>query len=91
MVKAVPRYRENPPPKYPRRAKRKAIQGTVRLFVRVDSTGGVAGVKVAKSSGFDLLDRSALEAVKRWRFDPATRNGRPVESRVEIPIEFRLQ
>lgn len=88
---AVPRYRDNPPPAYPRRARRKGVQGTVRLAVWVDRNGTVGGVEVARSSGYDILDRSALDAVKNWRFEPATRDGQPVASRVEVPVEFKLK
>jgi len=88
---AVPRYRDNPPPTYPRRARHRGIEGTVRLAVWVDAAGAVEGVAVARSSGYDILDRCALDAVRSWRFDPATRNGRPEASKVEVPVAFRLK
>ena len=91
VVIAVPRYRDSPPPAYPRRARRKGIQGMVRLAVWVDPTGAVEKLALARSSGYDILDRSALDAVKNWRFDPATRNGQAIASQVEIPVEFKLE
>ena len=43
---------------------------------------------LAQSSGNRDLDRAALEAVRRWRFQPAQRNGQPVSATVIIPLEF---
>jgi protein TonB len=48
-------------------------------------------VSVKQSSGFPLLDDSATSTVRgRWRFIPARHDGVPVESRVTVPIRFRL-
>jgi protein TonB len=45
---------------------------------------------VLKSSGYDMLDQSALETVRaRWRFIPARRDGVPVADTVQVPIRFR--
>ena len=46
---------------------------------------------VKESSGYVLLDQSAMRAVKRWHFKSATVAGIPVSSQVEVPIEFRLE
>jgi len=80
----------NPRPAYPFAARRKGVEGRVVLRVSVLASGGVAGIAVERTSGSRLLDRAALDAVRRWRFSPATRLGQPVASTVRVPITFRL-
>ncbi len=53
-------------------------QGEVRLDVHVSADGTVLDVRLRQSSGSPLLDRTAIDTVRRWRFDPATVDGRPV-------------
>jgi protein TonB len=77
-----------PPPSYPREAQRRGIGGTVRVQATVSSDGSVDRMEVAASSGNRYLDRAAMEAVRRWRFKPAMRNGQPVSATVVIPLEF---
>ena len=87
---SVPLYDLNPPPHYPRAARRRNYQGTVMLDVRVTVDGSVAQVRIAKSSGHAILDRSAAKSVKGWRFSPALRAGRPIEMWVQVPVRFKL-
>ena len=85
-------YGANPLPPYPLVARRLGMEGVVLLEVLVASDGHAADVRVAKSSGYPALDESALTTVReRWRFIPAHRDGVPVESRVTVPIRFRLE
>lgn len=88
---SVPLYDLNPPPVYPRVARRRNYQGTVMLDVRVTAMGTVAEVKVAQSSGYSVLDHSALNSVRNWRFEPARRGTRPIETWVQVPVRFELQ
>lgn len=83
-------YRANPPPAYPLVARRRGMEGVVLLRVLVAADGRVAEVEIAEGSGFAVLDQSALETVRGWRFRPASRGGRAVEARVEVPIRFSL-
>lgn len=83
-------YRLNPAPDYPPLALRRGWQGTVRLRVTLDSEGHPTQVGLAVSSGYPMLDESALDAVRRWRFSPATRLGKPVAATVEVPIVFKI-
>jgi TonB family protein len=46
---------------------------------------------LVQGSGARELDRAAVEAVRRWRFAPATRGGQPVEGSVQVPITFNLK
>lgn len=86
-----PKYAENPEPLYPREARKKGFQGEVVLKVEVLSNGLVGQVEVKQSSGHEILDRSALSAVKQWKFFPAKRGESTISSWVNIPIKFQLQ
>ena len=90
-VLARPLYEKNPPPLYPRLAKRLGQQGVVRLEVFVSASGTAEEVKVAIGSGHEMLDEAALETVRGWRFAPGLRNGQPVGMWVRVPIRFALQ
>ena len=68
----------NTPPPYPGMARRLGDQGEVRLDVHVGADGRVTEVRLKQSSGSTLLDRTAMDTVKKWRFKPATVDGRPV-------------
>jgi len=84
-------YGTNPLPPYPLVARRLGMEGVVLLEVVVAPDGHAADVRIARSSGYPALDESALATVRdRWRFVPARREGVPVESRVTVPIRFKL-
>ena len=88
---ARPAYGSNPKPPYPLAARRLGVEGVVTLEVLVRPDGSPAEVRVRGSSGSPLLDDSAVETVRsRWRFIPARRGNVPVESRVSVPIRFKL-
>jgi protein TonB len=63
----------------------------VLLRVQILADGSAGSVSVAKTSGFESLDEAALAAVRRWKFVPAKRDGNPVESVVNVPINFNLK
>lgn len=90
-VLARPLYERNPPPLYPRLARRMGKQGVVLLEVFVSASGMVEEVKVATGSGHEILDEAALDAVRGWRFAPGQRNGRPAAMRVRVPVRFELR
>jgi protein TonB len=83
-------YLNNPPPRYPEKARLRKQQGTVLLDVRVKTDGKPRGIRVAKSSGHHSLDQAALQTVRLWEFVPARRGSKHVEANVEIPITFRI-
>jgi protein TonB len=78
------------PPVYPREEQRRGIQGTTVLIVSIDANGGVLDVEVERSSGNRNLDREAVKAARRWRFNPEVRDGKKVSSRVRVPVEFKF-
>lgn len=88
---ALPNYKQNSPPKYPLLARRRSYQGTVLLEVLVTREGKVGSVRLARSSGFDMLDRAAIKGVKRWVFHPGRKGDELVEMWVKVPIRFQLR
>jgi len=80
----------NPPPTYPPDARARGEQGRVIVRVVVGADGLPQTVGLAVSSGYPLLDRAALRAVRRWRFVPAERDGKPVAAVIDVPIAFHL-
>lgn len=81
----------NATPAYPYASRIRSEQGRVTLLVEVDAQGDVADVRVLSSSGFPALDRSAVEAVRQWRFEAALREGVPIFSTTSIGIAFQLE
>jgi protein TonB len=77
-----------PSPVYPEFAKEAQIQGTVVLHALVSAEGSVANIKVFR--GITGLNDVAVDAVKRWRFQPAMKAGQPTCTWIEVPVEFRL-
>ncbi len=91
VQEAVPLYKINPPPRYPRTARRRGAQGTVILSVYVDAQGRVANLWIFESSGFRVLDNAALEGVKKWSFEPGRKGDTKVAMWVNVPVRFELQ
>lgn len=81
----------NRKPDYPKLSQRFGEQGTTVLLVLVQSDGSAGEVQIRKSSGYDLLDASARTAIRNWRFNPATSDGKAIAEWYEISIPFTLQ
>jgi TonB family protein len=75
---------------YTDEARRRGIEGDVVLEVIVTQAGTVDRVRVVRGLGAGL-DQNAIAAVKQWRFDPARRQGAPVDVVVEVSVEFRMR
>ncbi len=86
-----PRYDRNPKPPYPMIARKRGYKGVVVLKVEILSNGRVGQVRVKRSSGHRILDRSALKTVKEWRFIPARQGEDPTRIWADIPIKFILE
>jgi protein TonB len=84
------RYRSNPKPPYPEEARRLREEGIVLVSVEVGADGLPVEVTLKQSSGYESLDRAAVEAVKGWTFEPAREGPLPVASRVDVPVRFSL-
>lgn len=78
-----------PNPDYPEAARAAHFQGVCVLKLTVGSDGRTHDITVARSLGFGL-DEKAVEAVKEWRFEPATKGGEPVPVKVNVEVSFRV-
>jgi protein TonB len=87
---ALPRGGYQVRPAYPARARTAGVEGTTRLRVLVTPRGRVAEARVDESAGDADLDRAALGAVLRWRFEPLTLPPEAPGLWVIVPIHFRL-
>ena len=76
-------------PEYSEDARKARVQGTVVLEGIIDEKGLTHAVKVRDGLGFGL-DEQAIEAVKRWRFRPATKDGKPLAIIGTFYLTFRL-
>jgi len=86
---SAPRVLENPSPDYSEEARKAKYQGTVVLWLIVDSNGKPRDVKVARSLGMGL-DQKAIEAVRLWKFHPAMKDGTPVAVQINVEVNFHL-
>jgi protein TonB len=95
VVDAEPDYRadylNNPRPAYPMVARRMGYRGKVLLNVEVMSEGKAGQVLIYASSGHAVLDNSALQVVRSWRFVPARQAGRAITKWFIVPISFSLE
>jgi TonB family protein len=78
-----------PDPEYSEFARQHKIKGTVFLAVAINATGGVDAVKVVHSLE-PSLDQKAMEAVRQWKFNLATKDGKPVAVQIELTVGFDL-
>jgi len=85
-----PKFISGKDPNYTDSAYNAKIEGTVILAVGINEKGKVTSVKV-KSPLDKGLDRNAMKAVKKWKFQPATVDGNPVATEVNISVDFRLR
>ncbi len=76
-------------PKYIADAANERVEGIVRLTAVIRKDGTIDGVELLKHLD-DRLDRSAEEALAKWRFEPARRDGTPVDVDAVFEIPFRL-
>jgi TonB family protein len=79
-----------PSPQYTEIARKARIQGVVIVEAIIDKEGKVTNVKVLKGLPMGL-DTAAADAVKKWTFQPATLNGKPVAVIYNLTVNFRLQ
>jgi len=84
-----PRVVKKVPPEYPEEAKRNKVEGTVKLQVILRKDGTVAVQNVVE--GDPILAPAAIEAVKRWRYEPTQLDGKPVDVQTTIEVNFTLK
>lgn len=88
--KAYPLYRENPSPGYPEVARQQGYEGVVLVQAEILADGRVGKAVISKSSGYAILDQTAIKAVLAWKFEPAKKSGIPYKTWAELPIKFVL-
>jgi TonB family protein len=86
---SAPRPISTPDPEYTEEARRAKYQGTCVLGLIVDDEGQPREIRIARSVGLGL-DQKAIDAVRRWRFEPAMKDGRPVAVQISVEVSFRL-
>jgi TonB family protein len=79
-----------PQPQYTEIARKARIQGVVIVQAIIDKSGSVTNVQVLKGLPMGL-DQAAVEAIKKWKFEPATLNGKPVDVYYNLTVNFTLQ
>jgi protein TonB len=87
-VDELPVARRIVEPAYPDLAREAQVEGLVVVRARVDSTGRVDQVEIERS--VPLLDQAALDAARKFRFDPARVGRHPVAVWVQLPFRFKL-
>jgi TonB family protein len=84
-----PKLISNVEPQFDDDARRRNITGKVTIFVVIESDGRVGDVRLVRSLSKGL-DREALDAVKKWRFEPAKKDHQPIATKATIDIDFRM-
>jgi TonB family protein len=83
-----PRVIKGAKPQYPQAAFAAKIEGTVLVEALIDVEGRISRARVIQS--VPGLDEAALEAARRWRFEPARKAGKPVATIIHMPVAFRI-
>jgi len=76
-------------PEYSKKAREASVQGTVLLQIVVNEKGKAVDIAVLSPVGFGL-DENAIDAVKKWEFEPGKKSGEPVPTWANIEVNFRL-
>jgi TonB family protein len=85
----MPRAIFMPDPEFTDLARKKKIQGVVTLSLIVGIDGTTHDITVDKGIGYGL-DEKAVQAVSRWKFTPALKDGEPIEQKIAVEVSFRL-
>lgn len=83
----------NGQPKYPPQALRSGVEGSVSVRIEVDASGTPTDVRIIERTGERSrdLDRAVTDAARKWRFEPAMKNGKPVAGAVVVPVQFKSE
>lgn len=84
-----PKLQRKVDPEYSEAARKAKFQGTVVLYIEVDTNGKPTNIRVVRSIGMGL-DEKAVEAVSKWTFVPGKKNGVPVKVMATVEVNFRL-
>jgi protein TonB len=90
-VDQVPAVTLQIPPEYPYHARRQGTEGVVSIRFLVTREGEVSSFSVLKASPEGVFDEATRRSVLRWKFRPGVKDGRDVDTWVEMDIEFELE
>jgi protein TonB len=76
-------------PTYPPQALSRGLEGEVRVRITIDTAGRVADAQVISGTPAGVFDQAAVNAVRKWRFEPVVKDGRPIEASVATTIRFQ--
>lgn len=79
---------EPTPPRYPADAVSQNVGGKVVLVIALDAQGVPVNIEVEKSEPAGVFDQAAVDAAYQWRFNPKIEDGKPVASRIRVPVDF---
>jgi TonB family protein len=77
-----------PAPAYPKEALAQHINGKVVLLIDIDAQGNPTNVVVDKSEPAGVFDQASIDAARKWKFQPAVKDGIPVAGRISVPVQF---
>lgn len=89
-VDKKPRSVKQVPPVYPIEANRRGLSGYAKAFFVIDKSGNVINVKVTQASD-PIFEKPTIEAIRKWKFTPGEKGGKPVVTRAEIRIPYQIQ
>lgn len=89
-VDIAPKATRSVQPEYPFMARRRGIEGVVRVRFRVDRQGRVGDLEILEARPSGVFEKVVRQAVSRWRFAPGRKDGLAVETWVEVPVRFEL-
>jgi protein TonB len=85
-----PAPRRQVQPDFPESARRRGVEGFVKLSILIEAHGSVTKAKVLEAEPSGVFEESALSAVRQWEFNPPTYQGKPVSMWAEQTMRFRL-
>lgn len=91
FMEGAANHMKNPAPAYPQASIEQGQEGLVMIDAVVNREGRVKEIELKKSSGYPLLDKSALKTLKKWKFNPGRIGFLAHEARIAIPVRFRLE
>jgi TonB family protein len=77
-------------PAYTKEARKARVNGEIVIWIEVDENGVPGNIQVIDGLGYGLNEK-AIEAVGRWKFKPATKNGHPIRCAAEVTVNFRYK
>lgn len=87
---SAPPALRTPPPRYPAAAVEQKVSGMVMLVIDIDAQGHPVDIEVERSEPAGMFDQAAVDAAWQWKFTPEVKTGKPVASRIRVPITFEI-